>query len=173
VNQQSVIGFAEYFWQNGFSLHLGGGAVIEGDIEGNGATYPIEPGWLVSVRVDKQLVRERFIIPFISLSLALSFSKATVTGGDPSSARWIATDARLGVALGYTLFNFWQIYLAPKVFGGPIYWERKGDWQRGRDRYFFQAGVGTAFLLPAGITIFAYGSPLGEQAISAGVAVTF
>ncbi len=173
VNQQAVAGSVGYFWSSGWSLHAGGGIVLGGTIEGEGLEFELGQGWLASVRAGKRLLQQKGPIPFMNMSLALSFSMNRVSGGIPEEADWISSDVRLNLTAGYTLFDFWQLYLSPKLFGGPIFWEQEDGRSQGRDRYFFQAGVGTAFLLPFGLTVFAEGSPLGEQAISAGAALTF
>jgi hypothetical protein len=125
------------------------------------------------VRVGKELLAERGAVPFVHLGLALSVSRALAhERGGATSALW-ASDAQLSATVGYTLFRFWRPYVAPRVFGGPVFAERGGERIRGSDRYFFSAGLGMAFLLPAGFTIFADGSPLGLRSISAGAAVAF
>jgi hypothetical protein len=173
LNQQTVVATAGHYWKNGWNLSLSGGAIVAGRLEGAGEKYVVDPGWLASIRAGVELVHERGAIPFLELGLALSVSRATIRGeGQGTHALW-ATDAQLSLVVGYTLFDFWRLYLAPRAFGGPIFTDHDGAQVRGRDRYFFMAGLGTAFLLPAGITIFVDGSPLGERAITGGLAVTF
>ena len=79
----------------------------------------------------------------------------------------------MGLVAGYTLFDWWRLYLSPRVFGGPVFIDDGETKVQGSDRYFVQAGMGTAFLLPKGITLYVDGSPAGEQAISAGIAGFF
>jgi hypothetical protein len=173
LNQQTVVVSAAHLWKNGWNMSLSGGAIVAGSLEGKGQSYAVDPGWLASVRVGVEVVHERGAIPFLQLGLALSVSRATTHGeGQGTHALW-ASDAQLSVAAGYTLFDFWRLYLAPRAFGGPIFMHHDGASVRGRDRYFFMAGMGTAFLLPAGFTIFVDGSPLGERAITGGLAYSF
>jgi hypothetical protein len=72
--------------------------------------------------------------------------------------------------VGYTFFDFWRVYLSPRVFGGPVFIDYGSRRLQGRDRYFVQAGMGMSFLLPKGFAIYVDGSPAGEQAITAGAA---
>ncbi len=83
------------------------------------------------------------------------------------------TDARFGITAGYTLWKFWQIYISPKVFGGPVFWHIGSDKIQGRDRYFVQAGLGTSIILPKGFILFINGSVAGEQAIGGGLVKSF
>jgi hypothetical protein len=173
LNEQTVVGSAAYFWKNGWSLSLSTGAIVDGTITGTGPDYEIYPGWLVSARVAKEVLAERGAIPFIQVGMALSVSRVLAhREGQGTHPMW-ASDVQISATVGYTLFGFWRLYLAPRAFGGPVFLEHDGATVRGRDRYFFMAGMGMAFLLPAGFTIFVDGSPLGEQAISAGLAFAF
>ena len=92
----------------------------------------------------------------------------------PPSRRFLAVhqshDVQLGLTVGYTLFDVWRLYLAPRVFGGPIFIDAPAERIQGRDRYFVQAGMGMGFILPKGITLYIDGSPAGQQSVSAGLA---
>jgi hypothetical protein len=173
LNEQTVVGSAAYFWKSGWSLSLSAGAIVDGTIKGAGPDYEIYPGWLLSARVAKEVLSEHGAVPFIDLGLALSFSRVLAHAEGTGTTTMWASDAQFSVVVGYTLFGFWRLYLAPRAFGGPIFMEHDGKQVRGRDRYFVMAGLGMAFLLPAGFTIFVDGSPLGERAISGGLAVAF
>ena len=173
LNEQTVVASAAHFWRSGWSLSLSAGAIVTGTIDGAGKPYEVYPGWLLSLRVGKEVLSERGAVPFIHIGLALSFSRVLAHADGQGTTEVWASDAQFSMVVGYTLFGFWRPYLAPRVFGGPIFMEHDGQRVRGRDRYFFMAGVGMAFLLPAGFTIFVDGSPLGERAISGGLAVAF
>lgn len=172
-NQHAVVASGGYFFPNGWNLSLSAGAILGGEITGDGERYDIRPGAVVSFRVGWRWLAEDGAVPFLNSSVALSFSYSSSEDSVGETDTIIATDARFALTVGYTLFDVWQLYLSPRGFGGPIFWRHGGESVRGRDRYFFQAGLGTAILLPAGFTVFADGSFLGEQAVSAGAAFAF
>lgn len=172
-NQGSVAATGVYLWPNGYSLGIAAGAALGGFAVEGDTRYTLEPGWMVSVRGGKLVVEERGAVPFVDLSLTLTFSMSSVSGGGLPTGRLIASDARFSAAIGYTFGGIWRVNISPKIFGGPIFWERDGENIRGSDRYFFQAGIASSVLLPGGWMIFVEGSPLGEQTISGGIAAVF
>ena len=107
----------------------------------------------------------------MSASLGFSYARSRFKGESDVEGHLFGTDVRLALTVGYTFFDFWRIYLSPRVFGGPVFIDDGSTRLRGRDRYFVQAGMGMGFLLPKGFTIYIDGSPAGEQAISAGLAL--
>lgn len=172
-NQGSVAATAIRMWSNGYSLGLSAGAALGGYALEGDTRYVMEPGWMVSIRGGKLVLQEDGAVPFVDLSLAITFSMSSISGGDLPEGRLIASDVRFTAAIGYTFGGVWRVNLSPKVFGGPVFWERDGENVQGSDRYFFQAGISSAIILPGGWLVFVDGSPLGEQAISGGIAAIF
>jgi hypothetical protein len=173
LRQHTVVGSVGYYFSNGWSAVLSGGAILGGEMYGDGQSLDLNPGWLVSLSCAKRWIDEDGWIPFFSTGIAVSVSGSHLSEPGQDKERLFGTDVRLSLVVGYTFFDFWRVYLAPRAFGGPIFWFKDGQRLQGRDRYFFEAGMGMSFLLPAGITIFIDGSPAGEQAVSAGLAVAF
>ena len=173
LNQHTVVGSGGVFFSNGWSFRLSAGVIAGGKMKGGGESFTLNPGWLISVQGARQWFSDKGWIPFFITSLAFSVSGASTDSQFSKNDRIIGTDVRISLTAGYTLFNFLSLYISPRFFGGPVSWTHNGKSVRGRDRYFFQSAAGLAFLLPAGLTLFADSSPFGEQSITAGVAVSF
>lgn len=173
MSQQTAIGSFGYFFPCGWSVMLSGGAVFGGTLRGDGHDLGFGPGFLVSVRVAWRFLEQDGAIPFMVASLTASFTRSASDGGTRRSHVVMGTDFRLGLTTGYTLFDILQIYVSPRVFGGPIFVPGLGGRVQGRDRYFFQVGLGGALLLPAGFTLFFDGSPGPERSLAGGIAVSF
>jgi hypothetical protein len=60
-----------------------------------------------------------------------------------------------------------------RAFGGPVFWRYQGVAVTGTDTHHYQLGAGLALGLGERVGLFAEGIPLGEQALSAGVSVSF
>lgn len=170
LTQQTVVGQLSYFFSDRIHLTLGGGGVLSGNLKGDGHNLDVGPGFLLSLRLAWQVLQEKGARPFLSLSIAFSYSRSKFDGTDTYGGHIWGTDARFALTVGYTFFEFWRVYLSPRVFGGPVFIDDGTDRIQGRDRYFVQAGMGMGFLLPKGFTIYIDGSPAGEQALSAGLA---
>jgi hypothetical protein len=169
LSQQAATGTFSYFFKNGWSIALSGGAVFAGRIHNSGHDLAFGPGFLVSARVAWKWLEQRGPVPFIMTSLTATFARSRIE--DSSGHVW-GTDFRLGFTFGYTLFDVLSLYISPRVFGGPVFID-DATTLRGRDRFFFQVGLGAAFLLPAGLTLFFDGSPGAEQSLSGGLAFSF
>ncbi len=174
LSEQSVNGQIGYYFNKDVSLTAVGGAILSGHMYEDGLNLDVGTGFVVSLQAAWQFLDEKGAIPFLSASLMASFSRAPFDdrNADRSGFIW-GTDVRIGLTVGYTFFNWWRIYLAPRFFGGPVFIDDGTSKVQGSDRYFVQAGMGMAFLLPKGLTIYVDGSPAGEQAVSAGLAAFF
>ncbi len=174
LHQYAAIGEIAYHSNNGKSLALNAGLILGGNFSLNDE-YEIElkKGVVVSVKGAWNFVKEKKATPFVIASISLSFSKVFAEEYNGKETGFTGTDARLGITAGYTLWRFWQVYISPKVFGGPIFWHNNSKKIQGRDRYFVQAGLGTSFILPKGFVFFINGSVAGEQALGAGLVKSF
>ncbi len=168
--QQTAVAQVGYFFSDRLSLSLAGGTVTNGEMYGDGLDLEVGTGFLLSLRLTWQLLEEKGPRPFLSISFAASYSRSPFEDTDRIRGHLWATDVQLGLTVGYTLFDVWRLYLAPRVFGGPIFIDAPAERIQGRDRYFVQAGMGMGFILPKGITLYIDGSPAGQQSVSAGLA---
>ena len=174
LSEQSVVGQLGYFFTPALSLTATGGGILSGEMTEDGLNLDVGTGFVVSLQVVWQFLTEKGARPFMSASFTASFSRASFEDRaiERNGHIW-GTDARFGLTVGYTFFNWWRIYLSPRVFGGPVFIDDGDTRLQGSDRYFVQAGMGMGFLLPKGITLYVDGSPAGEQSISAGIAAFF
>jgi hypothetical protein len=173
LTQWGLTNTISYYSPTGWNLGLGGGAILGGKMRGDGLDLSLDSGWLISVRGGLSLLEQDGNRPFLSASLACTYSRVDAEEDLGEDVDVSALDFRLGFTVGYTLFDIWQVYLAPSVFAGPVTLELDNERTTGGDRYHFQAGLGTSLLLPGRFTLFAYGAPLGEESVSAGIAFAF
>jgi hypothetical protein len=183
LHQYSVMGEVAYLFPNGKSIAVDAGVILGGEYIGGmfiGGEYidnytrlDLKQGGVVSVKGMWHFLEQKKAVPFGVTSLSVSVSKVDAVKTGNVSNSFLATDVRLGLTAGYTIRNFLQVYISPKVFGGPVFWYHGSDRVQGRDRYFIQAACGASFLLPKGFVIFVNGSALGEQAVGGGVAKVF
>ncbi len=139
----------------------------------NGESVDVLPGWLLSIRAEIFILEEKKFIPFITTSVAGTISRSESRDKDNKTGVLAGTDVRLGLSTGYTLWNVWKVYFSPRIFGGPLFWTREGETEQGRDQYLFQAGIGSSFILPKGITLYIDVSLSGEESIVTGIAWSF
>jgi hypothetical protein len=173
LSQQAVSADVSWHFVSRRSFGISAGAVLGGRFSRNDSAIRLKYGPLVSVKYSRILLTEYSYIPFIVAGVSGSFSwtAAEATGTAPNS--FIATDVRLSITAGYTLWNRLQLYLSPKVFGGPIFHNTGGTVVRGFDRHFFQTGMGATVILPKEFMLFVNGSPLGERSLGGGVSKIF
>ncbi len=172
--QYAAIGEIAYHFPNRTSLALNAGSVLGGrfTFEDKSEIY-LTKGVVVSVKGTWNFLLEKKAIPFMVASLSLSFSKVFAEPYQGLKTSFTGSDVRFGLTAGYTIGKAWQVYLSPKVFGGPIFRHYGSDRVQGRDRYFIQAGLGSSLILPKGFVLFVNGSVAGEQAVGGGVVKSF
>ncbi|MBN1757873.1 MAG: hypothetical protein JW863_06120 [Chitinispirillaceae bacterium] len=155
------------------SFGIGAGTVLGGTFSDHDISLFLKYGPVVSFRYSRILMTEYFPIPFIVAGVSGSFSWTAAEETHAGRNSFFASDVRLSVTSGYTFWNRLQVYLSPKVFGGPVIRVTDSNRVRGSDRYFFQAGMGMTVILPGEIMIFVNGSPLGEQVLGGGLSKVF
>jgi hypothetical protein len=170
LTQHNAIADFSWHFTNQASIGISAGSVIGGDFSYGDSTIALHAGPILSVEGSKILLKENRLIPFIASAMAISGSW---TGTAAPGTSFLATDARISLVAGYTIKDRLQIYLSPKLFGGPFFRLTNGKAIRGNDRYFFQTGMGMALMLPKGYMLFVNGSPLGEQALGGGLSKIF
>jgi hypothetical protein len=109
---------------------------------------------------------------FILLTSLLSFSAARTQLNSDPSVGYEAFDLRLGGEFGTTLFGVLRPYIPLRVFGGPVYWKYQGSSVTGTDTHHYQVGLGLGVHITKQFGAFAEGIPLGERAVSLGLAAT-
>lgn len=171
LRQQVVTGAVGYRVRDDMELRLSAGAIVEGSFGKPGQRQDLTPGWVISLQLVKQWISEDGFVPYLLTGFSLSSSMTKALNDDDAADRLVGSDFRFTLIVGYTFFDRWRLYLAPRGFGGPIFWIREDETLRGSDRYFFQAAGGTSITLPGNVVIFVEGSPGGEQAVVGGLAV--
>jgi hypothetical protein len=173
LTQQSVGADIAWYFPNRMGFGISAGAVIGGRFAYGDTAIDLKAGPMLSFKGSRILLTEYRQIPFIVGAISVSTSWTKAQAPDNQSISFIATDIRLSLTAGYTIKNRVQIYISPKVYGGPIFHVTDGDAVRGSDRYFLQAGMGMTLLLPKEFMLFVNGSPLGEQTLGGGLAKIF
>lgn len=150
-----------------------GGMLPGGSLRG--ATHAqLGPGAAMAVTLAWRVLDAERARPFVTLTGTLSGVAASTHLATGAHVPYAATDLRLGVNAGYTLWKVLRPYAVGRVFGGPIFWkyvERDGKGERvtGTDIYKYQVGGGVAWRLPAGFDAFVEGVGLGERGLFVGV----
>jgi hypothetical protein len=157
-----------------FSLRLAVGAVLGGELEGQGREYAVLPGWTASLAGAKRWFGRSDEVPFLTTTLAFSMSGARTEerGGSGEVESLLAMDARLGVLFGITLWETWSPYLALRGFGGPVQWRQLGRDRTGSDRHHYAIGAGSSVALGR-VELLLDVTVLGERSISVGASASF
>ncbi len=151
------------------SLRAAVGVVLDGSLEGEGRTYDIGPGFVITASVAKQWVSGDW---FLTGSFSVSASRTTTTENVPGAAResLIAVDlARGGLTAGRS-FGPISPYVLVRAFGGPVLWQIDAVDVTGTDVHHFQAGAGVS-VTTGPLSVLVDIAALGEQAASLGVAL--
>lgn len=164
-------------------------------MRGEGERYEyVVPGAFAGIQANKRFVDEDGAIPFLMGTFAFSFSwgrnrqteppriqdgsgmglDPQLVGSEAPLVDIVSLDFRLGAVVGYTFWDVWSPYLAARVFGGPIFWERHGEPVMGTDRYHAQVAIGSSiFFGDSGLALFVDWSPFLEKSFSAGAGWSF
>lgn len=157
------------------TVRVSGGAVLGGELTGEGRAYDVGPGWLLGVSGSHRLLGLPEHPQFATLSLSFgAVSSATEErAGAGESERLSASDLRVGLVAGVTLWRVWSPYLLARGFGGPVSFTQLGRERTGSDKYHYALGLGSAVGLPWDLQIGVEAALLGEQTLSAGVVWAF
>lgn len=166
-----------------FSLNLSAGAILDGQLEGENSTHDVSPGWLVGAQLSRRWIggNTRTPAPFLMTSLGLGFSmtkteRSDLTQPPADSVTLTASDLRLGVMFGISMWDGFAPYLATRAFLGPVSWTRGGSSSVGSDRHHYTLGGGLAWNVTrgtGGISLLVDGSFLGERSVSGGTSISF
>jgi hypothetical protein len=151
------------------TLQLGAGATFGGSLTLPDGRHDFSPGPTAFVGASWRVFDDR---AFLLLTSLLSFSAARTQLQDQPSVGYEAFDLRLGAELGTTLLGVLRPYVPVRVFGGPVYWKYQGASVTGTDTHHYQVGLGLGVAISRRIGVFAEGIPLGERALSLGLAAT-
>jgi len=152
------------------TLQLGAGATFGGALAMPDGRHDFTPGPTAFVGASWRVLDAD---AFLVLTSLLSFSAARTKREGESSVGYEAFDLRLGAELGTTLLGVLRPYLPVRVFGGPVFWKYQAAAVTGTDTHHFQVGLGIGVAISRRLGAFAEGIPLGERALSLGVATAF
>jgi hypothetical protein len=155
-------------------IQIGVGAALSGVLRNNNESYDLLPGPLASVAFSYRLVDGHAAVPFVLASIALGASTNATRPRllpNPATAHLVGTDARVGVAAGWTLGPV-SPYLAARAFGLPATWRVNGERTTGGDAYHYQLGGGLVVRVDA-VDLTLEAAPIGEGVVSAGAGVAF
>jgi len=150
-----------------FSVQAGAGAVIGGGIDALGASYDMQPGWLVRLGGTWLALDGRGAWPFLAVSLGLAASGVTTTSAGLPSETLTAVDLGLSASVGKAFFGAVAPYVGARVFGGPVAWTLAGKGVTGTDVNHWQVAFGLAAALPLGFDVLVEWAPFGEESVLA------
>jgi hypothetical protein len=156
------------------SIQIGVGAALSGILRNNNESYDLLPGPLASIAFSYRLLEGRGAVPFVLGSIALGASTNATRPRvlpNPSTARLVGTDARVGLAAGWTLGPA-SPYVAARAFGLPATWRVNEERTTGGDAYHYQVGGGIVVRVNA-VDLTVEAAPIGEGVLSAGAGIAF
>jgi hypothetical protein len=170
--RNALLATAAYAPTPRLTLAFSAGAGFAGHLQAPDGEHHFSPGPSAAAGVTYSVIAGR---PFVAVSGVISgaFARTQLHGTTDSAANYSAFDLRVGVVAGTTLFEVFSPYVVARVFGGPVFWHYQGAAVTGTDASHFQVGAGFSLRMPAWFDLFFEGVPLGEQALSGGVAVIF
>jgi hypothetical protein len=175
LERRSAVATFERRLTPAWTLQLGAGGLLWGNLGVGGVRHHLGPGVTASIAASYRLRDGRDGYPFVLLGGSLAFAYARTydeRAGGPD-VRYTAADLRVSAVAGKTLFDAVSPYVVARAFGGPIFWSLRGADVSGTDRYHFQLGVGLSASAPAGLDVFVELIPLGERAVTCGAGFSF
>lgn len=157
-----------------WTLRGGFGLILDGEmIAPDGKVHEVDPGGLISLGIERRLQTGEGMKPHIDLSFFLGTSWTKTL--DPESqlkTDYFAADARLGGRAGWSINGNTFVYVAARVFGGPVNWEIAAEDVTGTDANHYQLALGTAVQLGP-VALYAEWAGVGEQSLSAGLSTAW
>ncbi len=166
--RNAAIAVLSYMPTATIALQAGAGATFGGTLAMPDGHHEFSPGPAALVGASWRVYDDAI---FVLLTSTLSFSAAKTQLSGETSVRYEAVDLRLGAQVGVTLVDILRPYVPLRVFGGPVFWNYQGVAVTGTDTHHYQVGAGVALRLGRAVNVFAEGIPLGERAVSFGVAL--
>lgn len=153
------------------TVSVTGGASLGGRVDFGDARYTLGPGYVVGGGIAYRL-GGRDGVPFVQPSLSLAYAGgARAEGPDGVRTSFNALDYRAGLAVGKVVFGFAAPFAVVRYFGGGTDWTVAGG--KGRDRFLYHAGVGSAFALGQRLDLVAEVAFLGERRATLGAGWAF
>jgi hypothetical protein len=171
--QRSVAASVTRQLDRAWSVTAGAGAVVSGSIDAGGATYVMDPGWLVRFGATWMAVDGSGPWPFVALSASLAASGVNTTGPGGVKAPLTSLDAGLSASAGKSIAGIVAPYVGAKVFGGPVFWQLGGASTTGTDVAHWQVAFGVAANLPFGIDVLVEWAPFGATSAVGQVGFAF
>ncbi len=171
--QRSVAASVTRQLDRAWSVTAGAGAVISGSIDAGGASYVMDPGWLVRLGATWMALDGSGPWPFVALSASLAASGVNTTGPGGVKAPLTSLDAGLSASAGKSIAGIVAPYVGAKVFGGPVFWQLAGASVTGTDVAHWQVAFGVAANLPLGIDLLVEWAPFGATSAVGQVGFAF
>jgi hypothetical protein len=158
-------------WPSGLAVRGSLGAVLGGELTGDGRRHDIGAGVVGAIGVSRQWARGPW---FVTGSATFSGSRVTSTEATPGAATepLLALDGRLGAIAGRRL-DVVSPYLLARAFGGPVMWTVDATDVTGSDVHHYQLGAGASVTTAGGLSLVVDVSALGERAASLGASMRF
>ena len=173
LRQWSAVATASRRLSPGLSLQAGAGAILGGSLDDAAGRHRLAPGVAATAGLTWLLVPPRDGGPFVAASATLSLAAARTAAGQAGpGAPFRAVDLALSTSAGWPVGGWLAPYLAAKIFGGPVRWERGGAAVTGTDLHHFQVAAGLAAALPGRFDLLAEWAPLGARAVTVAVGRT-
>lgn len=175
IEQQSAAVSIGYRINPRLSVRGNAGVIVDGSLRYDGSEFDVGHGWLITASVAHRWDIGRVFVTG-SVSLGASFTETEQDDLPEEEAELteetlIASDARLGVIAGTTLWDRVSPYLLARAFAGPVAWAIDGEDVTGSDKHHYQIGGGISLALPANLGLQVDVSALGERSLSVGVAL--
>ena len=156
-----------------YTVHANIGTVLGGTLETESRTFTVERGWLASVGVARRWILGADRSWFVTGSLTLGASSAPTREGEVQGRNITATDMRMGVIGGVTLWDTLSPYLLVRAFGGPVFWAKDDKEIMTGDAYHYNLGSGLSARLPGNLLALVDASVLGARNVSFGLSMRF
>lgn len=170
LRQWSALATASRRLSPRLSLQIGAGAILGGSLDDAAGRHRLAPGAAAMAGLSWLLVPPRQGGPFVMASATLSLAAArTAAGQAGAGAPFQAADLALSGSVGWPVGGWLAPYLAAKVFGGPVRWERGGAAVTGTDLHHYQVAAGLAASLPGRFDLLAEWAPFGARAVTVAV----
>ena len=174
LEQSVVAAFASRRFGERFTVQLTLGGILDGQLEGQGRRFDVEPGFLASLSGAYRFLGGpgEDLFGTATLSYGMSFASTTEEVPDGQSVSLTASDARLGVLFGITLGDTVSPFLAARAFAGPVGWELDGESRTGSDRHHYAVGPGIVVNMHEQLDLTVDTSFVGERTIAAALALS-
>lgn len=168
--QAAAMVFGGYATPSGWSVRLAAGAILGGELEGDGmpGTFEMGRGFVGSVSGARRwALGDRAW--FVTGSLSASGGTTTTTGTvNATDGRLTAFDVRIGAIAGRTFADLISPYVLARAFAGPVLWTVAGEERTGSDPSHLQLGGGLSIATRFGLSAVIDISVVGEQSASLG-----